>query len=197
MPYLIKQGFAVIATTFVLAGCVTDANYGQIERKGAGMFLDKLTVTREGAYQTDNFARCVTLHAKSRKILLSDSRYNFRGAYTGRYYTFDKQYRTTDGKSYQRVSDDGKFISTYGNARWRFALYDRFMEYHLAAENTGDKRYYVFDSVTAGGIDTGDTKNKGAFWPLAARGAEGKAGLKTLVDIVDTIEQCQRDLEAK
>jgi len=180
----------------VLAGCVTDANYGEIERSTWG-WLEKLTVIREGHYRKDNFARCVTLHAKKQKILLSGASYSFTGPITGKHYYGDTVYGSTSDKSYQRVTDNGKKVSTYGNARWQFAYSKRYMSYHLAAENTGDKRHYVFDSVVSGGIDTGSSENHGAMWPLAAKGPEGKAGLQTLVDVVNTIEKCQQDLDGR
>jgi|GEM_PF-1605851 len=196
MLYSIKQSFALMLVALALAGCVNDANYGKIVRKGAGLFLDKLTITREGMYQKDNFARCVTLHAKKSKILLSGASYSFTGPITGNHYYGPTAYGHTSDKSYQRVSDDGKKVSTYGNARWQF-VGQRYLTYHLVAEDSGDKRHYVFDDVESGGINTGNRENKGAFWPLAVRGAEGKAGLQTLVDIVDKIEQCQKDLDER
>jgi len=40
-----------------------------------------------------------------------------------------------------------------------------------------------------------DNGLRGAIWPVAAMGIEGQRVLQALVDVVDTIEQCQRDLD--
>jgi len=149
----------------VLAGCVHEADYGQIKRSPTGLLLEQLTVIREGAYQKDNFSRCVVVNATG---------------YGGM--------RKDKDKSIIRY-DNNRTLQLTGNTRWRFAFVDRFMRFQLTAQHY-NTRFYTFEKITSG--------ERGAeFWPVAARGLEGKAALQTLVEVVETIEQCQRDLDAQ
>jgi len=163
MPCLIKSTIATVS--ILLCGCVHEADYGQIERSRSGLFLEQLTVVREGAYQKDNFSRCVVVNATR---------------YGGMHKNKDKPITRYD---------HNRTLQLTGNTRWRFAFVDRFMTFQLTAQNY-HRRFYTFEKIASG--------ERGAeFWPLAARGIEGKRALQALVDVVDTIEQCQRDLDAK
>jgi len=82
--------------------------------------------------------------------------------------------------------DNGRTLQLAGNTRWRFAFALRFMRFQLTAQQY-NTRFYTFEKITSGALRL---SNQGAVWPLAARGAEGKAGLDALVAVVDTIEQC-------
>jgi len=158
---------ALIAGLFALTGCVHEADYGKIERSGSGLLLEQLTVIREGDYQHDNFLPCVRRYA--------------------RYYPAPKDKREVT------EYDNGRTLQLVGNTRWRFAFVDRFMRFQLTAQSY-NTRFYTFEKIASGELRL---SNQGAVWPLAARGIEGKRALQALVDVVDTIEQCQRDLEAK
>jgi len=50
---------AIVLAAWILTGCVYEADYGKIERSDSGLFLEQLTVIREGDYQRDNFLHCV------------------------------------------------------------------------------------------------------------------------------------------
>jgi len=64
------------------------------------------------------------------------------------------------------------------------------MHFQLTAQRYNG-RFYTFEKIASGELRL---SNKGAVWPLAARGIEGKRALQALADVVDTIEQYQRDL---
>ncbi|KXU34613.1 hypothetical protein AXE65_07170 [Ventosimonas gracilis] len=158
---------AIVLASWALAGCVHEADYGKIERSGSGLFLKQLTVIREGDYQHDNFLPCVRRYA--------------------RYYSAPKDKREV------LQYDNGRTLQLTGNTRWRFAFVDRFMRFQLTAQRY-NRRFYTFEEISSGELLL---FNRGAVWPLAARGIEGKRALQALLDVVDSIEQCQRDLDKR
>jgi len=156
-----------LAGLFALTGCVHEADYGAIKRSPSGLFLEQLTVIRDGDYSQEHFLPCVRRYARI--------------------------YPAPDGQRTVLNYDSGRTLQLTGNTRWRFAFVDRFMRFQLTAQyyNT---RFYTFEKIRSGELLQ---FNRGAVWPLAARGLEGKRALQALVDVVERIEQCQRDLDVK
>jgi len=157
----------LFAGLFALTGCVNDVDYGTIKRSPSGLFLEQLTVIRDGDYSQKYFLPCVRRYART--------------------------YSAPKDKQAVLVYDNERTLQLTGNTRWRFAFVDRFMRFQLTAQNY-NTRFYTFEKIASGELLQ---FNRGAVWPLAVRGIEGKRALQALIDVVERIEQCQRDLDAQ